>query len=57
MFTWILIAIIIAALFGLINFDDIRAKLIDLWKKYGPQAQKYIADAKTKIEEKQNKDK
>ena len=50
MLTWILIAIIVLALFGVINFDDIRAKLIELWNKYWPVAQKHIKEAQKKIE-------
>lgn len=56
MLTWILIAIIVAALFGLINLDQIREKLIAAWKKYWPEAQKYLDQAKTKIEENKNKE-
>ena len=50
MLTWILIAIIVLALFGVINFDDIRAKLIELWNKYWPVAQKHIKEVQKKIE-------
>ncbi len=52
MLTWILIAIIVAALFGLINFDQIREQIIKTWKKYWPEARKYLDQAKSKIEEK-----
>ena len=54
MLTWILIAIIVAALFGLINFDQIREQIITTWKKYWPEAKKYIDQAKTKIEDKKH---
>ncbi len=57
MLTWILIAIIIAALFGVINFDQIREWLIKTWKKYWPEAQKLLNQAKEKIEEQKNKKK
>lgn len=52
MFTWILLIIIIAALFGFINFDHIREWLIINTQKYLPEAKKYAKIAKTKIEEK-----
>lgn len=52
MLTWILIAIIIAALFGVINFEQIREWIILNWKKYWPEAQKLITKAKNKIDEK-----
>lgn len=55
MLTWILIAIIVAALFGVINFDQIREWLIKTWKKYWPEAQKLFNRAKEKIEEQKNK--
>ena len=57
MLTWILIAIIVAALFGVINFDQIREWIISTWKKYLPEAQKLLNRAKEKIEEQKNKKK
>ncbi|MBE6445704.1 MAG: hypothetical protein E7019_06640 [Alphaproteobacteria bacterium] len=58
MFTWILIALIIAVIFGVINVDNLRNKFIALWNKYLPVAKKYANNAKAKIEEKiQNKNK
>ena len=57
MFTWILIAIIVAALFGVINVDKVRAQLIELGKKYLPIAIKYYNIAKDKLIEYQNKQK
>ena len=57
MFTWILIIIAVAAIFGLINLDEIKNKSIALWNKYLPEAKKYANQAKTKIENaKKNKD-
>ncbi len=57
MLTWILIAIIVAALFGVINFDQIRDWLIKMWKQYSPEAKKLLKQAKEKIEEQRNKKK
>lgn len=57
MFTWILIAIVIAAIFGLINLDNLKNKAITLWNKYLPEAKKYANQAKEKIENvKKNKE-
>ena len=55
MLTWILIAIIVAALFGVIDFKQIREWLIKMWRKYFPEAKKLINQAKEKIEEQKNK--
>ncbi len=57
MFTWILIFIIVAALFGVIDFDKIRGQLLDLWHKYMPEAQKYISQAKSKLSAKNDEKK
>ena len=38
MLTWILLAIIVAALLGYINVDKVRAKLIEYYNKYLPFA-------------------
>lgn len=57
MLTWILIAIIVAALFGVIDFKQIREWLISQWRKYSPEAKKLIDQAKEKIEEQKNKKK
>lgn len=57
MFTWILIAIAIAAIFGLINLEELKNKSIALCNRYLPQAKKYVNQAKTKIENaKKNKE-
>ena len=57
MFTWILIAIIIAAIFGLINLDNIKNKTITIWNKYLPEVKKYTNQTKEKIENaKKNKE-
>lgn len=57
MLTWILIAIIIAALFGVIDFKKIREWLISQWQKYWPEAQKYLNQAKEKVDNLKNKKK
>ncbi len=55
MFTWILLAIIIAALFGLINFDKVRYWLITQGRALWPHAQKYAKVAEKKIKTVQSK--
>ncbi len=56
MFTWILIVIAIAAIFGLINLDEIKNKITTLYNKYLPEAKKYANQAKEKIENIKNKE-
>lgn len=43
MLTWILIAVIVAALFGVINFDHIREWSIERSKEAWPYIQKFSA--------------
>ena len=57
MLTWILIAIIVAALFGVINLDNIRQWIIAKSKEAWPYIKKAIDTGKQKIEETKNKDK
>lgn len=54
MFTWILLAIVVAALFGFINFDKVRYWLLTRGKDLWPHAQKYVNVAQEKIKEFQN---
>ncbi|MFR8207320.1 MAG: hypothetical protein ACLU99_14220 [Alphaproteobacteria bacterium] len=42
MLTWILIAVIVAALFGVINFDHIREWSIERSKEAWPYIQKFF---------------
>ena len=51
MLTWILIAIIVAALFGVINLDNIRQWIIAKSKEAWPYIKKAIDTGKQKIEE------
>ena len=55
MFTWILLAIIVAALFGFIDFDKVRYWLIAQGRTLWPHAQKYAKVAEKKIKEVQSK--
>ncbi len=55
MLTWILIAIIVAALFGVINLDNIRQQIIAKSKEAWPYIKKVINTGKQKIKEIQNK--
>ena len=48
MFTWILIALIIAFIFGVIKIEQVK----DLAKKYGPQARELFNKAKDTVEAK-----
>ena len=48
MFTWILIAIVIAFIFGVIKVEQVK----NAAKKYGPQAREILNKAKTTVEEK-----
>ena len=48
MFTWILIAIVIAFIFGVIKVEQVKSAA----KKYGPQARELLNKAKTTVEEK-----
>ena len=57
MLTWILIAIIIAALFGVINLDNVRRWIIAQSKELWPHLKKIIDAGKQKIEETNNKNK
>lgn len=57
MLTWILIAILIAALFGVINLDNVRRWLIIKAQEIWPHVKKVIDEGKKKIEESQNKNK
>ena len=51
MLTWILIAVVIAAIFGVINVESLRSKAISLWNQYLPMAKKYAEEAKAKVNE------
>ncbi len=42
MLTWILIAIVIAALFGIIDLNKIRLQLIEKSKEYLPKIKEYF---------------
>lgn len=57
MLTWILLAIIVAALLGYINVDKVRAKLIEYYNKYLPQVKKAIEDIKNKKKDNVSDDK
>lgn len=48
MLTWILIAVIVAALFGVINFDHIREWSIERSKEAWPYIQKFSAISEKK---------
>ncbi len=54
MLTWILLAIIVAALLGYINVDKVRAKLIEYYNRYLPQVKKAVEDFKNKRNENNN---
>ena len=51
MLTWILLAIIVAALLGYINVDKVRAKLIEYYHKAMPHVKKAVDDIKNKANE------
>ena len=62
MLTWILIAVIVAALFGVINFDHIREWSIERSKEAWPYIQKFfrylggkMESAKAKVENTQKR--
>ena len=50
MLTWIIIAIAIATIFGVINIKELKTKTIELWKEYLPIAQQKITEAKSKAQ-------
>lgn len=59
MFTWILIAFVVALIFGVIKIEQIKEfvkkyepKARELAKKYEPQARELLNKAKTVVEEK-----
>lgn len=54
MLTWILLAIIVAALLGYINVDKVRAKLVEYYNRYLPQVKKAVEDFKNKRNENNN---
>lgn len=51
MLTWILLAIIVAALLGYINVDKVRAKLIEYYHQALPHVKKAVDEIKTKAAE------
>ncbi|MBS4773738.1 MAG: hypothetical protein KHX55_05645 [Proteobacteria bacterium] len=51
MLTWILLAIIVAALLGYINVDKVRAKLIEYYHQAMPHVKKAVDEIKTKAAE------
>lgn len=50
MLTWILLAIIVAALLGYINVDKVRAKLIEYYHQYLPKVKKAVEELKNKAD-------
>ncbi|MBE6452534.1 MAG: hypothetical protein E7012_03480 [Alphaproteobacteria bacterium] len=50
MFTWIIIAIAIATIFGVINLKNIKSQSIEFWNKFLPIAQKTISETKSKAQ-------
>ena len=55
MLTWILIAVIVAALFGVINFDHIREWSIERSKEAWPYIQKFFRYLGEKMESAKDK--
>ena len=49
MLSWIIIAIAIATIFGVINFKDLKNKLLQNYNKILPIAQKKLTEIKSKI--------
>ena len=54
MLPWIIIAIVIAVIFGVINFKDLYSRLCSFYNKILPVAQKAIIDTKNKAQTKIN---
>lgn len=48
MFTWILIAIAIAAIFGIINIEQIKNQALELYHKFQPHLQNILNKIKEK---------
>lgn len=52
MLTWIIIAIAIGVIFGVINFKDLHSKIKILWNNLLPMIQKTLNDTKIKAQKK-----
>lgn len=48
MFTWIIIAIAIATIFGLVNVEQLKSKALEIWSKFLPLFQKIMCKIKEK---------
>lgn len=48
MITWIIIAVAIAAIFGLVNIEQLKNKTMEAWSKLLPHVQKIISKIKEK---------